>query len=222
MISTPTLRSVVEALEGVYGPPPPPFPVDPFELVLWENAAYLVDDDRRREAFESLRTTVGTRPGEILGASHEQLLEVTSHGILPEIFADKLRAVAETALREFDGDLGEVVKRPAAAAKRALRRLPGIGEPGAEKILLFTRSHPFLAPESNGLRVMVRLGIVADGMSYSRTYRAARDVAERELGEDFDALLAARHLLRQHGKEICRRKAPSCESCTLGPVCPFP
>ncbi len=222
MDSIPDLPSLIDELTELYGTAPPPFPTDPFELVLWENVAYLASDKRRREAFESLRATVGTRPEQILAASREQLVAVASHGILAEGFGAKLRSAAEIALGEFDGDLEEVVARPVASAKQALRRFPGIGEPGAEKILLFLRRHPFLAPESNGLRVLVRLGVCPDGANYAATYAAAREMAQQQLGDDLDLLLTARYCLRRHGKELCRRKAPSCGACALNQACPFP
>ena len=222
MASNSSLSSLIDQLAALYGPAPEPFPTDPFELVLWENVAYLADDERRRRAFETLRATVGTRPEQILEATRDQLVAVASHGILADEFGTKLRTVAEIAIGEFGGDLDEVVARPVKSAKRALRRFPGIGEPGAEKILLFARKHPFLAPESNGLRVMVRLGKCPEGKGYSATYAVAREVARDELGSDFDRLLWARHYLRRHGQELCRRKAPACEACPLKPACPYP
>ncbi len=220
--SIPTLHWLLERLAEAYGAPPQTYPTDPFELVLWENVAYLADDAHRREALESLRSTIGTRPEQVLNASRSQLVEVARHGILAEQFASKLRSAAELALREFDGDLHEVLRMPAAAAKRALRKFPGIGDPGAEKILLFTRSKPFLAPDSNALRVLVRFGVCAEGKSYAATYAAARDAAATGLGADFDVLIAARYHLRRHGQEICRRTAPRCPECVARRRCPFP
>jgi hypothetical protein len=49
------LASVVSALRKHYGKPAPPLTRDPFELVLLENAAYLVDDSRRATTWEALR-----------------------------------------------------------------------------------------------------------------------------------------------------------------------
>jgi len=214
------LPTLVDALESQYGPPPAPYPTDPFELVVWENVAYLANDATRREALEELRRTVGLDPMSIYRASTAQLAAVTRRGALADAFAEKLHTAAEIALDELGGDLDEVLARPAPAAKRALRRFPGIGEPGAEKILLFCRAHPFLAVESNGLRVLVRLGLCAEGKSYASTYASARALGEEELGGDFDALLRARALLRQHGRETCRQKAPACDACALRADCP--
>jgi hypothetical protein len=39
-----------------------------------------------------------------------------------------------------------------------LKRFPGIGDPGAEKILLFIHSYPVMALDSNGTRVLCRVG----------------------------------------------------------------
>ena len=61
-----TLREVVKKLKKHYGPPAPPPTTEPFELILWENVAYLARPSRRREAFEQLKSSVGTSPTAIL------------------------------------------------------------------------------------------------------------------------------------------------------------
>jgi hypothetical protein len=55
----------------------------------------------------------------------------------------------------------------ASEARRALQKFPGIGAPGADKILLFTKTHALPALDSNGLRVLVRLGLAKEAKSYS-------------------------------------------------------
>jgi endonuclease-3 len=217
----PSLRSVVGKLAKHYGPPEAPPPKGPFELILWENVAYLADDDERGKAFAVLKSKVGTTPKAVLKASTAALRAVAAHGILPERFAGKLREVARIAVDEFDGDLDSVVDGPVLKAKKALRKFPGIGEPGAEKILLFLRRHPSLAADSNGLRVLTRLGICREEKSYATGYAAAQKAAAEELGDDLDVLLMAHRLLRRHGQELCRRSAPACDRCPLKSECLF-
>jgi endonuclease III len=190
-------------------------------MILWENVAYLADDDRRQQAFQTLKTRVGTEPAQIVSASDEALLEVTRHGILADQFAKKLRKCAQIALEQFDGDLRPVLKLPFPKAKKALQKFPGIGEPGAEKILLLSRIYPVLALESNGLRVLLRLGFGEEKGSYSTTYRLVqRDVEEARDG-DGSWLIQAHLLLRRHGQELCRRSEPVCKGCPLAPDCEF-
>jgi endonuclease-3 len=120
---------------------------------------------------------------------------------------------------DFGGDLSSVLRLELAKARRALCRFPAIGEPGAEKILLFTRAHPVLALDSSGLRVLVRLGYGVERKSYAATYREVQASAAAELPHDCEALVRAHLLLRLHGKELCRTTRPACDGCPLRDVC---
>ena len=215
-----TLRSVITRLRAHYGRPEAPPTSDPFELILWENVAYLAAPARRREAFELLRSTVGTHPAGILSADVGTLERVTAGGILKETFAGKLRECAGLVMDRFGGDLADVVRRPAGEAVKALRAFAGIGVPGAEKILLFSGHQPLLAPESNGLRVLVRLGLLKENKSYARLYAAGRDLGT-QLPARTAAMQEAHLLLQQHGQTLCRRRAPLCGSCPLAAGCAF-
>jgi hypothetical protein len=62
------LSELVDKLQQHYGAPAPPPSTDPLELFIWENIAYLANDKRRAEAFDTLKRTIGTRPEQILGA----------------------------------------------------------------------------------------------------------------------------------------------------------
>ena len=216
-----TIGAVVNVLREHYGPPLSLPTADPFELILWENVAYLAPPARRRQAFEQLKRTVGTSPEAILTAKQSALERVTARGILKSTFAAKLRDCASITVHEFGGDLGAVIHGPLDSAKRALRLFPGIGEPGAEKILLFTGQQALLAPDSNGLRVLRRLGLVREEKkSYSRTYAASRQVAN-DLPKEPSVMQEAHLLLQQHGQSLCKRGVPRCEQCPLTLVCAY-
>lgn len=216
-----TLASIVNSLARVYGEPLPPPARRLFELVLLENVAYLVDDARRAAAFDDLLRHIGTRPADIAAASPASLAGVASRGILAEHQADKLHRIARLTLDEFDGDLETLRDLPLRQARRALMRFPSIGEPGAEKILLFGRSHAVLGLESNGVRVLTRLGVVPEGKSYGATYRSVQAYVAPFGERGFDWLIRAHQLLRQHGQELCRRSQPRCDQCPLSEACAF-
>jgi len=215
------LAVAVERLGAFYGEPPPPATEDAFELILYENVAYLAPDERRLRAFRLLQSTVGTRPEAILRAPADVLEAVTSHGILKGTSSAKLRRCAEILRDSFGGDLNTVLRGPLPAAKRALQAFPGIGLPGAERILLFCADQPFLAPDSNGLRVLTRLGMVEEQASYARTYAAARAAVDGA-GLSAAQLKRANRLLRMHGQQLCKDNRPQCPACPLVADCPYP
>jgi endonuclease III len=91
----------------------------------------------------------------------------------------------------------------------------------ADKLLLAAGSEVTLALESNGLRVLVRLGYAKEDANYAKTYRAAAEAVTPELPDDAAWLVAAHQLLRRHGQETCRRSEPRCKLCPLAPGCDF-
>src|SRR5215831_11937713 len=218
----PSFRPAVERLKKHYGKPKPPITTDPFELILLENVAYLVSDERRAEAFMRLRKTVGTKPHNLIAAANAALLEVAKlGGMQPEKRATRLREMALIAMNEFDGDLSQALKLPLLKAKKALQKFPSIGEPSAEKILLFTRSYPVLGLESNGLRALLRLGFGEEKKNYSASYRSVQEAIKDQLGNEYDWLINAHLLLRRHGKELCKTNRPPCEDCPVRRSCAY-
>jgi endonuclease III len=218
-------QTIVDRLKDFYGAPAPPRITDPFEMILHENVAYLVDDARRDQAFDRLKKTIGTQPADILSASPEALNQITSFGhINRHGQVAKLVKAAQIALQDFGGDLAAVLERPinqARQARAALKKFPGIGDPGADKILLFNKKLAVLALDSNGLRVLARIGYVKEGPNYAATYRAAQQAIVPELPSDFEWLISAHQLLRRHGKELCKRTKPNCGRCPLARGCDY-
>ncbi|HXD34480.1 MAG TPA: hypothetical protein VN643_25395 [Pyrinomonadaceae bacterium] len=212
-------RQIINKLRSKYGPAPTRTS-DPLELILWENIGYLVDDEKRALAFERLRKEVGLRPENILSASPEKLVDICRiGGIHPELRAQRLKEIAHIVLNDFDGDVGNALKLPLPKAIKALKKFPSIGDPGAEKILLFTKTYPVLALESNGLRVLLRLGFGQEQKNYSASYRSVREALAEQTGSDCDFLVKAHELLRQHGREICKTNHPKCNLCPLNKTC---
>ncbi|HEY6121911.1 MAG TPA: endonuclease III domain-containing protein, partial [Pyrinomonadaceae bacterium] len=207
----PTIQELAQALECHYGKPSLPRIKDPFSLIIHENIGYLVSDEKRDAAFAILKSTVGLKPKDILIAPMETLVQITKlGGIHAELRAARLQEIAQIVLNDFSGDLNNVIRTTPAMAIKELKKFPSIGTPGAEKILLFTRAHPILALDSNGLRVLLRLGFGVEAKSYSASYNSVRAAIKDDVCLDYDFLISAHLLLRKHGKELCRTNNPAC------------
>jgi len=206
-------NQILSRLQKHYGRPSPPRITDPFQMILHEELAYLAPDKKRDAAFDALRDRVGLTPEAILKASPKTLLEITRvGGIHAELRAERLRESAHLALDKFAGDLRTL---------RVLKQFPMIGGPGAEKILLFSKTVPVLALESNGLRVLARILFGQEHKNYSTTYRMVRDAVKDDTGTDFARLIADHQLLRRHGQQLCKTTHPACPACPVAPLCAF-
>lgn len=216
------LAKLLDRLENFYGKPKRSYPVDPYEMVLHRNCGYPQSDDRCEKGFLALKQKVGLRPAEILATLDTKLAEVMrAGGMVPELRARRLKEIAARVESEFGGDLQAVLRRPLSEAKKVFKKFPTIGDPGAEKILLFTKTAPVAAVPSNCVHVLPRLGFGQEKENYSATYRSAQEALRSELPEDCAAQLRAYLLIKRHGQELCKASRPKCEQCPVSPDCNY-
>ena len=103
-----------------------------------------------------LRTEAGLAPEQILAAPEDVLRGIVVGG-RPAERVQRLRRCAGLAI-----------------AGAPWRAYPGIGQPGADRIDLFTGARAVLALDANGLRVLARLGFGDPARSYAATYGQAQ------------------------------------------------
>jgi len=218
----PDFRKLIARLKRHYGEPALPPAKGPFELVLWENACYLLPDERRAAVFEGLRAQVGLNAQAIWKADQNVLLPLARMGgMRPETRVFRWREIARITLTQFEGDLDRILEWPYAAAKKALKQFPNIGEPGAEKILLFCGAGPGLPLDWNGLRVLTRAGYARAQKNYGAMYRSVQEALTGQLPRKPADLARAHLLLKQHGKTLCRNSGPMCAECPIAAMCAF-
>jgi endonuclease III len=224
------LSKILARLERFYGKPQPPRAIlpdlsgaaDPYEMILYANCGYPATDASCTKGFEALKKEVGLRPDDILKAPEETLTEVfRGTGMFPERRGVRIREIAARVKHEFAGNLGAVLKGPLPQARKALKSFPTIGDPGADKILLFTRTASIAAVPSNCVEVAVRLVRGQTNQNYGQNYREAQEIVRAGVAADCDSLLRAHLLLKQHGQEICKRTRPKCDQCPVSPHCAY-
>ena len=213
------LHATIAALARRY--PAPVVLTDPLHQILWDNIGYLIDDQRRSVLFKEFGTRVGLAPSEIAGADSATLRDIANRGgMRPETRIQRWRDIAEIVLSRAGGDLaGTLAALPLAKARALLKAFPTIGDPGADRILLFAGIAPRPCLESNGVRALARLGFFNEARDYAASYRAAIDVLARHGAVDRDWLVTAYLALRDHGRALCKRAAPLCLACPLDGVC---
>src|SRR5690349_12909733 len=149
------LQRLLAGLRAHQGPLAPPTR-DPWHLILQENVVYLADDEARARAFAALAESTGLDADTMASCPPAVLRTAAAFGRMPDHQVRKLRECA--ILFSTVGDPRELVALPLAEARKALQQFPGIGEPGADKLMAFAGRQEVLALDSNGLRVLLRLG----------------------------------------------------------------
>ncbi len=218
MITPLTWTRMIGILEEHHPEVMPLVSADPFALVLWEQVAYLATDDVRLAAFRELEKHTALKPESILAMPVKDLEKIALRGgsIAWKERAERMRASSKSA-KTLAG-LGD---RPIAEARKRLKKFAMIGGPGADRILLFAKLFPVFALESNGLRVLMRMGFGREEGDYNANYRGVMEAIAPLLPKDFGTLIRSHQLLRAHGLTICKRSAPRCGTCALLPHCRY-
>jgi endonuclease III len=165
---------------------------------------------------------IGIAPKRLISSTPAKLAAaLATGGMVPVLRAERLKEIATRVVEEHSGDLRSSLSRLSATqARKLLKTFPGIGNPGADRIMLFARIEPVAAVPSACPHVLVRVAQGPEGNNYAATYATAQQM-QTALPGAFDARIRGYLLLALHGRELCKRTNPACQRCPLKPVCAF-
>jgi len=228
----PKLARILDALEAAYGAQKAAGPGNPYEMIVYLNCGYPATDAACARGFEALQRDVGLLPRQILAVPQQKLAKLMRPSVMmPKICAERLKEIAGKVKNEFGGNLMAALRgrmndkdqpeEGVKATKKILQEFPVIGEPSAEKILLFSGLASVAAVPSAFVHVPIRLFAGEPGKNYAAEYRAARQTLDSGLSKSFEARQRAYLLLKKHGQEICKRSKPKCEICPVTAECAY-
>jgi len=212
------LEVILDALQRFYGALPMP-PRDPFTLFVWEVLAVHSTPRKRDAALAALKRIRALTPDAMWRAPQKKLEEtVTLAGPYAEQRLRALRTGVDVFRRS--PTLPAVIRGPLAAARRALKPLPQLGETGAHRMLLFAADHAILPVDARVCRVGRRLGYGEPFDGFRRQARSVQDAMHRELAPDVATYRRAFLYLSHHGAATCTEADPHCAVCPLLKECP--
>lgn len=217
------LEPILDTLESHYGGQAPGWPTDPYLFLIWWHCGYPPSEERCNRGWEALNAAVAVAPVE-LGAARPATLAraLKAGGIVPELRAARVRQIARTVEEDFAGDLRAALAAvPEAKAARLLKRFPGVGDPGADRILLFGALAPVPAVPSNCPYVLLRIESGRVPAKYPAVYRQARQLIASQLPATLAARCRAYLLLRQHARQLCKPSNPRCGECPVSGNCAY-
>jgi endonuclease III len=215
-----SLAQLLDKLEKFHGTQEPSWPLDPYEFLIWWQCGYPASDAACAKGWKGLTTQIGTDPDALLAAAPAHIAAaIKAGGMVPELRAQRVKEIAFEVKNEFGGDLREALVGPLPEVRKILKRFLSIGDPGADRILLFAGIAPVAAVPSNAVHVPVRMLSGQESQNYVANYREAQRAIVTGVPETFDARTRAYLLLKRHGQEICKRTKPKCEECPVSSNC---
>jgi endonuclease III len=217
------LGQILDALESCHGTQTPTSPTDPYLFMVWWHCGYPPSEERCSQGWKGLNARIGVAPDDVLSASSSRLARVLrAGGMVPELRARRLKEVVRRIRTVFSGDLRAGLRAlPLPAARAALRKFPGVGNPGADRILLFGDIAPVAAVPSSCPHVLVRIESGREPAAYTAVYAQAQRSLETQLPATPGARTRAYLLLQRHGRALCKRTNPKCSACPVAPDCAF-
>jgi len=212
------LERLIDALEAFYGRLPAP-PREPFTLFVWEVLSAHSTPRKRDAALAALRRARALTPDAMWRAPQKVLAD--SVALAGPYCEQRLRAL-RTGVEVFrrSPDLPAVIRGPLAAARRAVKPLPQLGETGAHRMLLFAADHCVLPVDARVSRVAARLGYGEAHENFRRQARAVQQHLSRELPPSVDSHRRAFLYVSHHGAATCTEADPHCAVCPLVEDCP--
>jgi endonuclease III len=213
------LQSSLDALHRFYGRLPSP-PRDPFRLFVWEVLSVHSTPRKRDAALAALKRARALTPDAMWRTPQKKLEE--SLALAGPYLEQRVRAI-RTGVDIFrrTPTLSATIRgATTAAARRALKGMPQMGEGGAYRMLLFAGDRAVLPVDFRLNRVAHRLGYGDGNEDFAKAARSVRAALAPELPETPDAYRRAYLYLSHHGSVTCTEAHPHCTICPLVRECP--
>ncbi len=212
------LETLLNTLQKFYGALPPP-PHDPFILFVWEVLSAHSTPRKRDAALAALKRIPALTPDAMWRAPRKKLEDTVA--LAGPYTEQRLRAL-RTGVDLFRRSPGltAAIRGPLAAARRAIKPLPQLGDTGAHRMLLFAADHLILPVDARVSRVGRRLGYGEPADDFRKQARSVQTALAGELAPTIDAFRRAFVYLSHHGAATCTEADPHCTICPLLNECP--
>ena len=148
-------------------------------------------------------------------AMYKTKLKIIKECVKPAGFynqkAERLKLFVEHVVKNYDGNLNEMLEKDVEELRKELLSLKGIGKETADSILLYAANKPVFVIDAYTKRICKRMGI-----SQSDDYEELRALFEKNLNpEQYNEMHA---LLVELAKRYCKKK-PLCDICVVSKLC---
>ena len=208
------LQNIFRLLNDFYGPLHWWPAEDRFEVIVgavltqntnWKNVEKSLDTLKRADLlnFQAL-----------LHLSESELAGLIRSSGYYNLKARRLKNLLEMIHRDYGGDLDFFFSEETSVARQALLEVKGIGPETADSILLYGGEHPVFVVDTYTHRILSRHNLVPE----TTDYQSIQDLFMDNLVHDPVIFNQYHALIVRTAKQFCKKRAPLCEHCPLGPL----
>ncbi|HII30328.1 endonuclease III [Candidatus Woesearchaeota archaeon CG08_land_8_20_14_0_20_47_9] len=186
---------------------------EPFKNLVIGILSQNTSDRNSTRAYIGLSRSFRITPDELAKAPINKIRDSIKPGGLYNIKAKRIKELAQTVLKRFNGDLSAITKLPKDRAREALLSLRGIGAKTTDVFLAYCMNQDTLPIDTNIKRVAKRMGIAGSEASYEEVQKALARVIPHK------RRVRVHELLIRLGRDFCKVQKPLCGKCPVNSVC---
>ena len=178
---------------------------DPYQLLVAVILSAQCTDKRVNMTTPALFERFPT-PFEMAKATAEEIYPYIRSISYPNNKARNLAGMARMLCEEFGGEVPSDLQQ--------MQRLPGVGRKTANVVYAFAFGGNAIAVDTHVFRVANRLALAPGKTPFEVEKGLMALIPEQDWSK-------AHHWLIWHGRKVCHSQRPSCDACTLAPLCPY-
>lgn len=187
---------------------------DPFKTLIITIISQNTADKNTAKAFENLSNQFLITPEALANAKTCKIEECLKVAGLYRNKAKTMNQVSKIIMKNFQGDLTQVLSLPFEEARKALLQLPGVGPKTADVVLLFCAEKPTIPVDTHVNCVSKRLGLAPKNGDYETIRKSLQKLYDPK---DY---LSIHILLISLGRIHCKARNPLCKQCPVNVLCP--
>ena len=213
------IASVLDLLENCWHnekTPPDIAHSEPLDGLILTVLSQHTNDRNRDAAYARLKERHPTWDAAV-AAGYDAVLDAVRPAGLAPTKAGRILEILEIVSRDFGRySILPLTTRGRDEVKSYLLSLPGVGEKTAACVLLFDMGLPAFPVDTHITRICRRIGFVPENASAEEICALMeREVApSRYLGGHVNII--------EHGRAVCKARAPLCPNCAVSGLCDFP
>jgi endonuclease-3 len=187
---------------------------DPFKTLIVTIISQNTAGKNTAKAFENLSKQFQITPEALANAEKSKIEECLKVAGLYRNKAKTIKQVSKIIMKNFQGDLTQVLSLPFEEARKALLQLPRVGPKTADVVLLFCADKPTIPVDTHVNRVSKRLGLAPKNGDYEAIRKSLQKLYDPK---DY---LSLHILLISLGRTHCKARNPLCKQCPVNMLCP--